>query len=190
LQPFIPLPQLGRLPCLRRRLISRATSLRTPVLRRHQKWCLSCADLCRGECQTRPPHHLRQRRHHKRSKVRAWLHLHFTPTSAFWLNLVERFSSEITRKAIRTGSISQRRCLGNRHPSLPRPPEPQSKILPLDSGRFRILEKNRPRMGDFSLGDLFHCANCGPGQWTTFRESQLNAVPVQRRQPLPPPETD
>ena len=46
---------------------------------------------------------------HKHPKVRAWLarhprfHMHFTPTSASWLNLVERFFAEITRKRIRRG---------------------------------------------------------------------------------------
>lgn len=46
---------------------------------------------------------------HKHAKVMAWLeahprfHLHFTPTSASWLNLVERWFAEITRKQIRRG---------------------------------------------------------------------------------------
>ncbi len=46
---------------------------------------------------------------HKHAKVKAWLekhsrfHLHFTPTSASWLNQVERFFAEITRNAIRRG---------------------------------------------------------------------------------------
>jgi transposase len=48
---------------------------------------------------------------HKHSKVRSWLdrhprfHLHFTPTSSSWLNLVERFFGELTRKVIRSGSF-------------------------------------------------------------------------------------
>src|SRR5262245_66256379 len=48
---------------------------------------------------------------HKHAKVLAWLkahprfHLHFTPTSSSWLNLVERFFGEITRKVIRSGSF-------------------------------------------------------------------------------------
>ncbi|MBV9251853.1 MAG: IS630 family transposase, partial [Acetobacteraceae bacterium] len=33
-------------------------------------------------------------------------HLHFTPTSASWLNMVERFFAEITRKRIRRGVFS------------------------------------------------------------------------------------
>jgi transposase len=46
---------------------------------------------------------------HKHPDVTAWLakhkrfHLHFTPTSSSWLNLVERWFREITEKAIRRG---------------------------------------------------------------------------------------
>ena len=46
---------------------------------------------------------------HKHPTVLNWLeanprvHLHFTPTSASWVNLVERFFAEITDKAIRRG---------------------------------------------------------------------------------------
>lgn len=46
---------------------------------------------------------------HKTFKVKKWLsghprfHLHFTPTSASWMNMVERFFSELTVKRIRRG---------------------------------------------------------------------------------------
>jgi transposase len=46
---------------------------------------------------------------HKHAKVQRWLkrhprfHVHFTPTSASWLNIVERFFREITEKRIRRG---------------------------------------------------------------------------------------
>lgn len=46
---------------------------------------------------------------HNHPDVRAWLakhpriHMHFTPTSASWLNLVERFFGEITHRQIRRG---------------------------------------------------------------------------------------
>src|ERR1700728_2204117 len=46
---------------------------------------------------------------HKTPAVKRWLqrhprfHLHFTPTSGSWLNTVERFFAEITRKRIRRG---------------------------------------------------------------------------------------
>jgi transposase len=48
---------------------------------------------------------------HKHPKVREWLaahphfHLHFTPTSGSWLNLVERWFALITSQAIRRGSF-------------------------------------------------------------------------------------
>jgi transposase len=46
---------------------------------------------------------------HNHPKVKAWLerhprfHLHFTPTSSSWLNMVEIFFSHLTEKAIRRG---------------------------------------------------------------------------------------
>ncbi len=46
---------------------------------------------------------------HKHANVKKWLdkhprfHLHFTPTSSSWLNLVERFFGKLTDKAIRRG---------------------------------------------------------------------------------------
>jgi transposase len=46
---------------------------------------------------------------HKHAKVKAWLkrhprfHIHFTPTSSSWLNLIERWFREITDKRIRRG---------------------------------------------------------------------------------------
>lgn len=46
---------------------------------------------------------------HKTPAVKRWLkshprfHLHFTPTSSSWLNMVERFFAEITRNRIRRG---------------------------------------------------------------------------------------
>jgi transposase len=49
---------------------------------------------------------------HKTAEVKTWLAkharftLHFTPTSASWLNLVERFFAEITRKRIRRGTFT------------------------------------------------------------------------------------
>jgi len=48
---------------------------------------------------------------HKHPKVQAWLkrhprfHLHFTPTSSSWLNLVERWFREITEKRLRRGTF-------------------------------------------------------------------------------------
>jgi transposase len=47
---------------------------------------------------------------HKVAKVKTWLarhpryHVHFTPTSASWLNLVERLFAELTQRCVRRGS--------------------------------------------------------------------------------------
>jgi len=56
---------------------------------------------------------------HKEESVRKWLarrprfHLHFTPTSSSWLNLVERFIGEITQDVIREGSFASVKALVN-----------------------------------------------------------------------------
>jgi len=48
---------------------------------------------------------------HKHDRVKTWLerhprfHLHFTPTSCSWLNLVERWFAELTRKRLRRGDF-------------------------------------------------------------------------------------
>ena len=60
---------------------------------------------------------------HKTPKIKAWLtrrphnHVHFTPTSASWINQVERWFAELTRKQIQRGvrnlsKIEQRRRTG------------------------------------------------------------------------------
>lgn len=54
---------------------------------------------------------------HKTKRVNEWLlkhprfHMHFTPTSASWLNMVERFFSEITMKKIRRGVFTSVQAL-------------------------------------------------------------------------------
>jgi transposase len=71
---------------------------------------------------------------HKHHKVRRWLelhprfHIHFTPTSASWLNMVERLFAELTNKRLRRGvfrSVAElkaaiRRFLNHRNQA-PRP---------------------------------------------------------------------
>ncbi len=55
---------------------------------------------------------------HKHLSVRRWLAahprfvVHFTPTSASWLNQVERFFAEITRRRIRRGTFTSVAALG------------------------------------------------------------------------------
>jgi len=84
---------------------------------------------------------------HKHQKVKAWLernrrfHFHFIPTSSSWLNLVERFFGEITRKVIRPGSFRSVGALVtdifgflNHHNLHPKP-------YRWTANPFRILEK-------------------------------------------------
>jgi transposase len=54
---------------------------------------------------------------HKHAEVKKWLagrpryHLHFKPTSSSWLNQIERWFAEITRKRIRRGTFRSVRDL-------------------------------------------------------------------------------
>jgi transposase len=56
---------------------------------------------------------------HKHEKVKRWIknhprfHMHFTPTSSSWMNMVERFFAEITSNIIRDGSFGSIRELVN-----------------------------------------------------------------------------
>src|SRR5215813_5185677 len=71
---------------------------------------------------------------HKTPKIKAWLarrshyHVHFTPTSASWINQVERWFAELTRKRLRRGvhtSVRQLesdiRSFIDRHTKIPGP---------------------------------------------------------------------
>jgi len=71
---------------------------------------------------------------HKTPKIKAWLarrpqyHVHFTPTSASWINQVERWFAELARKQLRRGvhtSVKQLeadiRSFIDRHNQNPRP---------------------------------------------------------------------
>ena len=77
---------------------------------RHQEWL----KFLRLIDQTIPPHrelHLICDNYatHKHPKVQRWLerhprfHMHFTPTSASWLNMVERFFRDLTHNQLRRG---------------------------------------------------------------------------------------
>jgi len=54
---------------------------------------------------------------HKHPKVKRWLarhprfHIHFTPTSSSWLNMVERWFRELTQKRLRRGTFTSVRQL-------------------------------------------------------------------------------
>ena len=65
----------------------------------------------RGARRPGDPSDLRQLRHPQTPRRPHWLdkhprfHLHFTPTSSSWLNLVERWFRELTDKALRRGAF-------------------------------------------------------------------------------------
>lgn len=99
---------------------------------------------------------------HKTDEVKAWLakhprfKLHFTPTSASWLNLVERFFAEITRKRIRRGTFKSvadlEAAIGDyllRHNANPKPfvwTKPAHVIIEKERRAFDLLD--RIKMGD------------------------------------------
>jgi hypothetical protein len=70
-----------------------------------------------------------------RPAVKRWLlkhrrfHLHSTPTSASWLNLVERFFAEITQKAHSPRRVRECGRAQASHPRLSGPPQRQSQAL-------------------------------------------------------------
>jgi len=79
---------------------------------RHQEW-LRFLKLLDEQTPADPELHVivDNYRTHKHEKVKRWLkrhprfHMHFTPTSSSWLNLVERFFRELTQKRIRRGTF-------------------------------------------------------------------------------------
>lgn len=79
---------------------------------RHQEW-LKFLKLIRSEVPGDAPIHLICDNYstHKHPKVQAWakrnprFHFHFTPTSASWLNMVERFFRDLSEKALKRGSF-------------------------------------------------------------------------------------
>lgn len=77
---------------------------------RHQEWLKFLQQLDRETPADRDLHLILDNyATHKHAKVKAWLakhprfHLHFTPTSASWLNMVERFFRDLTVKSLRRG---------------------------------------------------------------------------------------
>src|ERR1700721_1336133 len=67
---------------------------------------------------------------HKTPEVKRWLlrhprfHLHFTPTSPSWMNLVERWFAELTKPQAAPVGAPQRHRTRSRHPTLDQRMEP------------------------------------------------------------------
>jgi transposase len=77
---------------------------------RHQEWLKFLQQLDRETPPDRDLHLILDNyATHKHAKVKKWLakhprfHLHFTPTSASWLNMVERFFRDLNEKRLRRG---------------------------------------------------------------------------------------
>ena len=82
----------------------------TDQLHRHQEWLRFLKTIDRQTPKNKNLHLIVDNyATHKHPEVLAWLakhprfHIHFTPTSASWLNMVERFFRDITDKRIRRG---------------------------------------------------------------------------------------
>ena len=82
----------------------------TDQLHRHQEWLKFLKMIDRKTPKNKDLHLIVDNyATHKHPEVQAWLekhprfHMHFTPTSSSWLNMVERFFRDITDKRIRRG---------------------------------------------------------------------------------------
>ena len=82
----------------------------TDQLHRHQEWLRFLKTIDRKTPKTKELHLIVDNyATHKHPEILAWLakhprfHMHFTPTSSSWLNMVERFFRDITDKRIRRG---------------------------------------------------------------------------------------
>jgi transposase len=75
---------------------------------------------------------------HKTPKIKAWLarrphyHVHFTPTSASWINQVERWFAELTRKRLQRVGSYLRQAARSRYPRFHRSAQPKSQPLQMD----------------------------------------------------------
>jgi len=77
---------------------------------RHQEWLRFLNLVCRSIPKDKEVHLICDNyATHKHDKVKAWqkrhprFHFHFTPTSASWLNMVERFFRDLTVRSLRRG---------------------------------------------------------------------------------------
>jgi transposase len=86
---------------------------------------------------------------HKTPAVKRWLTnhprfvLHFTPTSSSWLNLVERWFSELTTKKTTSRHAHLGSATQHRHPQLDRHLERQPAPLRLDQDRRTNPDQHR-----------------------------------------------
>ena len=95
-----------------------------------------------------------QLRHSPTTDVRTWLdkhprfHLHFTPTSSSWLNLVERWFRELTDKALRRGVLHSVPDFVA-YPGIHRRPQQRPQTLRID--RHRRVHPGQVARGRIAL---------------------------------------
>jgi transposase len=80
---------------------------------RHQEWLVFLREINKATPKDKDIHIICDNyATHKHPKVKSWLkyhkrfHVHFTPTSASWLNMVERFFRELSEKQLKRGVFS------------------------------------------------------------------------------------
>src|SRR4029077_492889 len=100
---------------------------------------------------------------HKHPTVQHWLkahsrfHIHFTPTSSSWLNLVERFFGELTSEVVREGSFESLRELVRAIESYLAERNQNPKKYVWRASGLEILEKIRRARSQ----DLLRIQRCG-----------------------------
>jgi hypothetical protein len=88
---------------------------------------------------------------HKHPKVKAWLarhprfHPHFTPTSASWLNLVERFFRDLSQDVVLPGSLASVQELVDAIGAYREGAQSQADALRVESEGERDPEEDRAR---------------------------------------------
>lgn len=84
---------------------------------------------------------------HKHDDVTKWLamhprfHMHYTPTSSSWLNLVERWFRELTQKRLRRGNLHRRTRTHRRHQGIPQATNKQPKPFVWTATAQQIVDK-------------------------------------------------
>ena len=96
---------------------------------------------------------------HKHPKVKQWLaararyHVHFTPTGSSWLNQIERWFAEITRKRIRRGTFHSVRELTDAINDYIRLYNKNPQPFQWVASASRIIRKVRKYKGTLETGD-------------------------------------
>ena len=112
---------------------------------------------------------------HKHPDVQRWLarhqrfHLHFTPTSSSWLNLVERWFRELTDKALRRGSFNSVpdliAAIEDYLAAHNDDPKPSNGPPPPTRSWRRYAGPSRARKRQSMMGHTTSEASLGPPRW-------------------------